>query len=117
MTLPRLSLLAMLGVCLAAAGVRADDGPASAVRDEAGLFSPEAARQASADLDGIREIYKLAFVVETAAATPDDVRNQLKDAKKDGEKESILRTWAKKRSDAVGGDAVHILLCLDLAHC
>jgi hypothetical protein len=114
MTLPRLLWIAVPGVFFAAAGVRADDAPLPAVRDEAGLFSPEAARQASTDLDGIKDIFKLSLIIETAAAPPDDVRNQLKDAKKDAEKEAILRAWAK-RADAAGRESVHVLICEDVA--
>ena len=116
MTPPRLRLLAVLSAFFAAVILaRADDGPAPAVRDEAGLFSPEAARQAAAELDDIRNIYHLDFILDTTPAPPADVAKQLKDAKTNAEKEKILNAWGARRAEEAGGEAVHILIGKDVA--
>ena len=115
MTLRSLPVLAVFGGLAVAAGARADEEAAPAIRDEAGLFTPGGVQQAEEDVRGIRDIYHIPIVVQTVEAPPDDVKKQLQGAKNNAEKAQILRDWAERRAaDDAGKDVVYILVCKDV---
>ncbi len=115
MTQPRLPLLAALGVFAVAVAARAgDDRPTTAVRDEARLFSPEARQKADEEIAAIKKAYHLNFVLETAAAAPDEVKQQLQAAKTNALKMQVLNAWGARRAEAAGSDGVYTLVCKDV---
>jgi hypothetical protein len=113
---PRLKMLAVLGALAVAAGARAGGGAAPAIRDEAGLLTPDGVQKAEEEARNIHKIYQIPIVVETAEAPPDDVKKQLQAAKDNAEKTQILQDWAGRRAaDAGAGQAVYVLICKDVA--
>jgi hypothetical protein len=110
----RLRVLAVLGALAAAGFARADAPPA--VQDDAHLFNPAAAEQASAQLHDIGAVYGLDFLLQTVEKPPEDVQKQLKGAKDAAQKNKILHAWGEEEAQKAASDAVHILVCKDAVH-
>jgi hypothetical protein len=115
MRFSHITVFALLGMAAFAVGARSDDAPPPAVRDDAQLFQPNAAAQASEELKDIGELYGLPFVLETVASA-EDVKDQLRDAKTSLQKDQVLRDWAAKRAKEADDKAVYILICKDVTH-
>ena len=116
MTLPRFFLFAVLSVAANAAVARADREPQAAIRDEAGLFSPEALQKANERIAELRKTYQLNLVVETVVAPPEEVQKQLQAVKDTSQKEHCLNTWGEEKAQALGVDGVYVLICKEAIH-
>ena len=96
MTLPSLFLVALVS--------------ASAVRDEAGLFSPETRQKADEEIAALRDVYHLDVVVETAVAPPEELRKKIA-GMKPAQAAPLLHAWAVERADQEATKGVYILIC------
>jgi hypothetical protein len=104
MTLPHLFLL--LGASLFAAG--GDSAPA--VRDEAGLFSAETRQKAEKEIAGLRDVYHLDIVIETAVAPADELHKKIA-GMKPAQAAPLLRAWAEAQADQAIKKGVYVLIC------
>ncbi len=95
---------------LLAAAFAAVDGPASAVRDEAGLFSPEIRQKADEEIAALRDVYHLDIVVETALAPPEALHKEIA-GMRPSRAAPLLRSWAVERADQEATRGVYILIC------
>jgi hypothetical protein len=96
MTLPSLFLVALVG--------------ASAVRDEAGLFSPETCQKADEEIAALRDVYHLDIVIETAVSPPEELRKRIA-GMKPASAAPLLRAWAVERADQEAIKGAYILIC------
>lgn len=96
MPLPSLLLLAVLPAA-----------SSSAVRDEAGYFRPETAREATERIEDIRRRSGKGLVVETVAAVP---AAREKELNSQGRKEFFV-LWAEERAAAAGVEGIYVLIC------
>ena len=96
MTLPSLFLVALVG--------------ASAVRDEARLFSPETRQKADEEIAALGDVYHLDIVVETADSPPEELRRKIA-GMKPAYVAPLLHDWAAERADQEGIKGVYILIC------
>lgn len=105
-----LPLLTAAWLGLTAAGARADDAPTPDVKDEAGLFTPEAVQQAEKAIATIRKEYHLDLMIDTVAALPptDHKWVYFWDRRKRNE---FLEEWARKRAQAAGVNGIFIQVC------
>jgi hypothetical protein len=105
--LPLLSA-ALLG--LSAAGVRAEETPAPDVKDEAGLFTPDAVKKAEHGIAEIRTNYHIDLSVDTVRALPPSDHKWLYfwDRR---QRNRFLENWARERARAAGVDGVFIQIC------
>ncbi len=107
MTPPPLLLLVGMGM-FAGAGA----GSVPAVRDQAGLFSPEARQKADVEYAALRDIYHLDVVVETAAAPPEELRKKIS-GMRSAHAAPLLHAWAAERADREEIKGVYILICTE----
>ena len=93
---------------LAAAGAtRAEDPP---IKDEAGLFSPGAVRQATEGIEEIRRTEHKDLVIETYPAVPDDQTRAFA-AMTRRQRDDFFARWADERARARGVGGVYVLIC------
>jgi hypothetical protein len=104
MTLPSFALLAVVGA------ITVGDGPAPAVRDQAGLFSAETRQKADEEIGFLQDVYHLDIVVETVVAPPEELRKQIA-GMKPAHAAPLLRAWAAERADQESIKGVYILMC------
>jgi hypothetical protein len=93
-----------------AAGARADEAPTPDVKDEAGLFTPEAVARAEKAIADVRKEYHLDLMVDTVPALPPTDHKWLYfwDRRKRNE---FLEEWARKRARAAGVNGIFIQIC------
>lgn len=104
-----LSLLTTAWLGLPAAA-RADEAPAPDIKDEAGLFTPEAVAQAEQAIAKVRKDYHIDLMVDTVAALPPTDHKWLHfwDRRKRNE---FLEEWARQRAKAAGVNGIFIQIC------
>jgi hypothetical protein len=84
------------------------------VKDQAGLFKPEAVKKAN---EAIRELEKKGFLlaIETYPAIPKEMIDRFK-ALDTKAKNEFFAEWGLKRAKELGGKTIHILLTNDPKH-
>jgi hypothetical protein len=101
-------VLALAAVCLAAAGAaRAADPP---IKDEAGLFTAGAVRQATEAIQEMRRTEHKDLVIETYPGVPEDRAKAFAGMTRKQREDFFLR-WADERARAREVDGVYVLLC------
>jgi len=104
MTLPPLILL--VGASMFAAG----DVLAPAVRDEAGLFSPEARQKADVEITALRDVYHLDTVIETVVAPPDELHKKITGLRP-AQAAPLLHAWAEAQANQAINKGVYVWIC------
>jgi hypothetical protein len=104
-----LPLLSAAFLGLMAPAARADDAPPD-VKDEAGLFTPEAVKQAERAIGEVRKNYHLDLTVDTVRALPalDHKWLYFWDRR---QRNAFLENWARERAKAAGVDGIFVEIC------
>ena len=100
----RVILLASLAVAFAA--TRSATAAEAVIHDGGAFFSEEAISEASDIIRLIRQAYDRDVVVETYAAVPDELRDELE---RDG-KEKFYADWLERRAKELGVRGVFVLI-------
>jgi hypothetical protein len=97
-------------ILLAAMSLGAGGGPASAVRDNAGLFSPEAVQKADEEIAALQDVYHLGVEMETITSPAEELRTKI-GRMKPAQAAPLLKAWAEKEASQAAGKGVYILIC------
>jgi uncharacterized membrane protein YgcG len=108
-------LLCHIGLALLPAGWLLSASPALAapfgVKDEAGLFSADAVRQAEEKIQTLHRRARQDLLIETIAAVPADKTRQLK-----SDRALFFASWAQQRAEEAGVNGAYVLICAEPRH-
>ncbi len=82
----------------------------AAVSDEAGFFSPDAARRADDEIQEIKRQTGKDLVVETFKAVPEDQAKAVRSMNR-AARDAFFAHWAQERARELGVDGVYVLIC------
>jgi uncharacterized membrane protein YgcG len=109
----RRNLLASLVLALLAGSLLAAEAPA--VRDEAGFFTPAAARQADDDLAAIKKLFDVDVRIETVKSVPTTRVTEVKEMNPT-QRSQFFAQWAQERMAATNVDGIYVLICKAPGH-
>jgi hypothetical protein len=97
-------------LALGAGQADGEESEKAPVMDEAGLFSPAARRRATAEIEAIREKYRVDLVIETTKESPPESEREKHAWWKARERGRVLLQWANDRAEELEVDGIYIVI-------